>query len=195
MEAFEAEFIKFGGTAIIRPVVAGCRRSVVVALLGLGLAFGMATEAAAQTCATTDVAITGVTPAPSDPAALAGDCATPARFSRTSDTCQGNPRTTSDARMGLRQRLLDPIDQSGLSDREISLRAIGNPNAVRNLRRGATPRLDTVEALCRVLGQRLVLVPLDDRRHLPVWSHLLDQEIRRDFVKILGRFFPRRYPG
>ena len=76
MEAFEAEVIKFGGTAIIRPVVVGCRRSVVVALFGLGLAFGMATDAAAQTCATTDVAITGVTPAPTDPAALAGDCAT-----------------------------------------------------------------------------------------------------------------------
>ena len=37
---------------------------------------GLATGAGAQTCATTDVAITGVTPAPSDPAALAGDCAT-----------------------------------------------------------------------------------------------------------------------
>ena len=37
---------------------------------------GLATEAAAQTCTTTDVAITGVTPAPSDPAALAGDCTT-----------------------------------------------------------------------------------------------------------------------
>ena len=36
---------------------------------------GLVTGAAAQTCATTDVAITGVTPAPSDPAALAGDCA------------------------------------------------------------------------------------------------------------------------
>lgn len=52
-------------------------RGFVAALFGLGLAFGMATEAAAQpSCATTDVAITGVTPAPSDPAALAGDCAT-----------------------------------------------------------------------------------------------------------------------
>ena len=49
----------------------------VVVLLSLGLAFGVATETAAQTtCATTDVAITGVTPAPSDAAALAGDCAT-----------------------------------------------------------------------------------------------------------------------
>lgn len=35
---------------------------------------GLATGAEAQTCATTDVAITGLTPAPSDPAALAGDC-------------------------------------------------------------------------------------------------------------------------
>ena len=52
-------------------------RGFVVALFGLGLAFGMATEAAAQTtCATTDVAITGVTPAPSDAEALAGDCTT-----------------------------------------------------------------------------------------------------------------------
>ena len=52
-------------------------RGFVVALFGLGLAFGMATEAAAQTsCAAADAAVTGVTPAPSDPAALAGDCAT-----------------------------------------------------------------------------------------------------------------------
>ena len=48
-----------------------------MALPSLVLLLGLATEAAAQTsCAATDVAITGVTPAPSDPAALAGDCAT-----------------------------------------------------------------------------------------------------------------------
>ena len=65
------------GGAITRGGVGLRWRGFVVALFGLGLAFGMAIEAAAQTsCATTDVAITGVTPAPSDPAALAGDCAT-----------------------------------------------------------------------------------------------------------------------
>ncbi|MDE0200371.1 MAG: hypothetical protein OXK78_19350 [Caldilineaceae bacterium] len=47
-----------------------------MALSSLVLMLGLATGAGAQTCATTDVAITGVTPAPSDPAALAGDCAT-----------------------------------------------------------------------------------------------------------------------
>ncbi|MDE0120858.1 MAG: hypothetical protein OXS33_03885 [bacterium] len=41
------------------------------------LLLGLATEAGAQTsCAVTDVAITGVTPAPSDPAALSDDCTT-----------------------------------------------------------------------------------------------------------------------
>ncbi len=47
-----------------------------MALSSLVLMVGLATGAAAQTCATTDVAITGVTPAPSDPAALVGDCTT-----------------------------------------------------------------------------------------------------------------------
>ncbi len=47
-----------------------------MALSSSALLLGLATEAGAQTsCAVTDVAITGVTPAPSDPAALAGDCA------------------------------------------------------------------------------------------------------------------------
>ena len=49
-------------------------RGLAMALSSLVLMLGLATGAAAQTCATTDVAITGVTPAPSDPAALAGDC-------------------------------------------------------------------------------------------------------------------------
>ena len=96
--------------------------------------------------------------------------------------------------MGFTLRLLDLIDQSGLSDREISLLATGKPWAVRNIRRGAIPRLDTVEALCRTLGYRLELAPLNDRRHRPEWSYMLEKEIRRDFVKILDRFFPRRYP-
>jgi len=52
------------------------RRGLAMGMSSLVLMLGLATGAAAQTCATTDVAITGVTPAPSDPAALAGDCTT-----------------------------------------------------------------------------------------------------------------------
>ena len=48
-----------------------------MALSSPALLLGLATEAGAQTsCAVTDVAITGVTPAPSDPAALSDDCTT-----------------------------------------------------------------------------------------------------------------------
>ncbi len=74
---FAGVSVRSSGDAITRGGDGLRWRGFVVALFGLGLAFGMATQAAAQTsCATTDVAITGVTPAPSDPAALAGDCAT-----------------------------------------------------------------------------------------------------------------------
>ena len=65
-----------GGTAFSRGGGGLRRRGVVMALSSLVLMSGLATGAAAQTCSTTDDAITGVTPAPSDPAALAGDCTT-----------------------------------------------------------------------------------------------------------------------
>ena len=74
---FAVVTVRYLGGAITRGGVGLRWRGFAVALFGLGLAFGMASEAAAQTsCATTDVAITGVTPAPTDPAALAGDCTT-----------------------------------------------------------------------------------------------------------------------
>ena len=131
---------------------------------------------------------------PGEPASPASPRFGPLPFGRRNNTCQGNPRTASVSLMDFRQRLLDLIDQSGLSDREISLLATGNTGTVRNIRRGTYPCLDTVEALCRTLGYRLEVVPLNDRRHRPVWSYMLEKEIRRDCVKILGRSFPRRYP-
>ena len=54
--------------------------------------------------------------------------------------------------MGLIEDLLQAVDQSGLSDREVSLRATGHADAVRNIRRGARPRTETVEALCSAMG-------------------------------------------
>ena len=52
----------------------------------------------------------------------------------------------------LRESLLALIDRCPLSDRELSLRATGSTDTVRNIRRGGCPRLDTVEALCELLG-------------------------------------------
>ena len=98
----------------------------------------------------------------------------------------------SDSNMGFRQRLLDLIDCSGVSDRRLSLLATGSPDTVRNMRRGSSPRLDSLEALCRILGFRLEMVPLDEPSHppggglaveeRPEWSRRLREEIRRDLV-------------
>lgn len=103
----------------------------------------------------------------------------------------------SDSGMGLRQRLLDLIESSGLSDRQLSLLATCSVDTVRNMRRGSCPRLDTLEALCRALGGRLEIVPLDERRKppkglpavekRPAWSDRFREEIRQDLVEILGR--------
>ena len=68
----------------------------------------------------------------------------------------------SDSNIGFRQRLLELIDRSGVSDRRLSLLATGSADTVRNMRRGSLPRLDSLEALCRVLGCRLQMVPLDE---------------------------------
>ena len=96
----------------------------------------------------------------------------------------------------LRQRLLNLIDRSGVSDRRLSLLATGSADSVRNMRRGSSPRLDSLEALCRVLGVRLEMVPLDEPGQAPAgapavekrpeWSRRLREEIRQDLVDILG---------
>ena len=102
-----------------------------------------------------------------------------------------------DSITGLRQRLLELIGSSGVSDRQLSLLATGSADTVRNMRRGSSPRLDSLEALCRVLGFRLEMVPLDEPAQLPEgappiekrpeWSRRLREEIRRDLVEVLGR--------
>ena len=70
--------------------------------------------------------------------------------------------SASDSNRGFRQRLLELIDRSGVSDLRLSLLATGSTDTVRNLRRGSSPRLDSLEALCRVLGFRLEMAPLDE---------------------------------
>ncbi len=70
--------------------------------------------------------------------------------------------SASDSNRGFRQRLLELIDRSGVSDLRLSLLATGSTDTVRNLRHGSSPRLDSLDALCRVLGFRLEMAPLDE---------------------------------
>lgn len=54
--------------------------------------------------------------------------------------------------LGLTEDLLRAVDQSGSSDRRLSMQATGSADTIRNIRRGAKPRIDTIEAICSVLG-------------------------------------------
>jgi len=59
------------------------------------------------------------------------------------------------APVNTRERLLEAIDGSSFSDRRLSVLATGSTDTVRNIRRGSMPRLDTLEALCKILHLRL----------------------------------------
>lgn len=97
----------------------------------------------------------------------------------------------SDSNAGFRQHLLDLVDRSGLSDCRLSLLATGSTKTVRRLRRGSMPRLDTLEALCRALGVRIRVAPLDEGGQPPetppLWSRQFRKDIRRDIAEIFGR--------
>ena len=103
---------------------------------------------------------------------------------------------TSDSNIGFRRLLLDLIDGSGVSDRRLSLLATGSADTVRNMRRGSSPRLHALEALCRVLGLQLQIAALDEAgqppegapavEKRPEWSQRLREEIRQDLIDIVG---------
>ena len=61
--------------------------------------------------------------------------------------------------MDIRTQLLGAVASSSLSERRISVNATGSPDTLRAIRNGATPRVDTLERLCEVLGLRLELSP------------------------------------
>ena len=92
--------------------------------------------------------------------------------------------------MDIRTQLLRAVANSSLSERRISVNATGSPDTLRAIRNGATPRVDTLERLCEVLGLRLELSPdlrdpedpsatarrqpptrFSSKRQLPVYRH------------------------
>ena len=62
--------------------------------------------------------------------------------------------------MNIRAKLLAAIDASSLTDRKLSVRATGNTDTIRNIRRGVTPRADTLEKLCHAMGMILKITPV-----------------------------------
>ncbi|MCZ6765118.1 MAG: hypothetical protein O7C63_09315 [Alphaproteobacteria bacterium] len=74
------------------------------------------------------------------------------------DNSRDMPKTMSerDDKEALRLRLLANIDArartQGMSDRSLSLAAKGNPDVIRNIRKGSLPRADTLAAIASILG-------------------------------------------
>ena len=62
----------------------------------------------------------------------------------------------------VREQLLNLIGGRDVSDRQLSLLATGSTDTIRNIRRGSSPRTDTLEALCAVLGVEVRLGPPQD---------------------------------
>ena len=60
-------------------------------------------------------------------------------------------------RVKVRDQLLNLIGERDVSDRQLSLLATGSTDTIRNIRRGSSPRTDTLEALCGVLGVEIHL--------------------------------------
>ena len=73
--------------------------------------------------------------------------------------CQANAGRYILVAMDIRSQLLAAVRKSRLSERRLSMAATGSSDTLRNVRRGAQPRVDTVEALCRVLGLEVQLGP------------------------------------
>ena len=61
--------------------------------------------------------------------------------------------------MDIRSQLLAAVERSRLSERKLSQLATGSSDTIRNVRRGAAPRVDTLEALCRTLGLEVRIRP------------------------------------
>ena len=61
--------------------------------------------------------------------------------------------------MDIRAQLLAAVRQSRLSERRLSMAATGSSDTLRNIRRGAYPRVDTLEAVCKVLGLDVRISP------------------------------------
>lgn len=59
--------------------------------------------------------------------------------------------------MKTREQLLRLMDNKKVSDRRLSMLATGSTDTVRNIRRGANPRVSTLEAICSVLGAEIHL--------------------------------------
>ena len=55
--------------------------------------------------------------------------------------------------------ILEALNRSGRSDRDVSIAAVGHESAIRSLKRGLDLRGSTIQALCRELGIEFYIGP------------------------------------
>ena len=59
----------------------------------------------------------------------------------------------------LRAKLLARVDESGMSDRKVSMLATNGDATIRSMRRGVNPTANTIDAICRTLGMEIRIEP------------------------------------
>ena len=59
----------------------------------------------------------------------------------------------------LRAKLLARVDESGISDRKVSVLATNGDSTIRSMRRGGNPTANTIDAICRTLGMEIRIEP------------------------------------
>lgn len=79
--------------------------------------------------------------------------------------------------------LLEAVERSDRSARDISMAAVGHESAIRGLRRGLDMRISTVEGLCRELGLELHVGPPQLRNASSAPDDAELQELLDDIVK------------
>ena len=101
--------------------------------------------------------------------------------------------------MKTREQLLRLMDGKEVSDRRLSMLATGSTDTVRNIRRGANPRVSTLEAICSVLGAEIHLsTPHDDAGPEKAPPEILDalglaeETSLQDAVEAIEQLLPKQ---
>lgn len=102
--------------------------------------------------------------------------------------------------------ILSALSESGRSDREVSIAAVGHESAVRSVRRGLDLRGSTIEALCKALDLEFYIGPPraePERKEDPEWITLLldtleehhrglREDLKEELLRLLREDYQKR---